>query len=51
LGLACYDELGNLHEGSPEEITVHVHITPDAPDGLTKYSYNKTTDGLVLNAA
>lgn len=50
-GFACYDKLGNLHTGTPEEITVSVHIAPAAPDRLTKYSYNKDTDVLILNAA
>jgi hypothetical protein len=48
---ACYDKLGNLQTGTPEEVTVSVHLAPPAPDGLTKYSYNKDTDVLVLNAA
>ena len=48
---ACYDKLGNLHEGTPDEVTVYVHLAPDAPTRLTKESYNKTTDVLVLNAA
>lgn len=50
-GFACFDKLGNLHSGSPGEITTHVHIPPSAPTGLTKNSYNKETDILVLNAA
>lgn len=49
--LACYDALGNLHTGTPDEIAVHVHIAPPTPTGLTKESYNKTTDVLVLDAA
>ena len=49
-GFACYDEAGNLHAGTPEEITVTVHIAPAAPSGLTKTSYNKTTGDLVLAA-
>ena len=49
-GFACYDMLGNLHEGTPDEVTVNVHVTPDAPAGLKKVSYNKTTDVLVLDA-
>lgn len=48
---AAYDAAGNLHEGTPEEITAYVHIAPAAPSGLTKYSYSKVTDILVLNAA
>jgi len=50
-GFACYDKLGNLHNGSPGEVTAHVHIPPPAPIGLIKNSYNKGTDILVLNAA
>ena len=50
-GFACYDRLGNLHEGTPEEVTVHIHIAPPVPAGLKKNSYNKDTDVLVLNAA
>jgi hypothetical protein len=50
-GFACYDKLGNLHTGTPEEVTVNVHVAPPVPGRLTKYSYNKTTDVLVLNAA
>ena len=50
-GLACYDKLGNVHQGSPEEVTVNIHITPSAPTALTKNSYNKATDVLILNAA
>ncbi len=47
----CYDEFGNIHTGTPEELAVIVHMAPDAPDGLTKTSYNKTTDILILSAA
>ena len=50
-GFACYDQLGNLHEGTPEEAIVHIHIAPSAPTGLKKNSYNKETDILVLDAA
>ena len=49
-GFACYDELGNAHEGTPEEVTVDVHVTPDAPTGLAKVSYDKATDVLALDA-
>lgn len=49
--LACYDSLGNLHVGSPEEETVTVHIAPLAPTGLVINSYNKDTDVLTLDAA
>ena len=48
---ACYDRPGNLHEGTPEEITVVVHIAPPAPAGLKKNAYNKETDVLILDAA
>ncbi len=47
----CYDSLGNLHAGTPEEITAYVHIAPPAPTGLTKNSYDKATDVLILDAA
>jgi hypothetical protein len=50
-GYACYDEAGNVHQGSPEEIDIEIHIAPPAPTGLTKNSYNKGTDVLVLDAA
>ena len=50
-GFACYDKLGNLHEGAPEEATVDVHIAPAAPTGLKKNSYDKDTNILVLDAA
>ena len=50
-GLACYDELGNPHTGTPEEATVNVHIAPLAPSGLKKNSYDKETDILVLDVA
>ena len=48
---ACYDPLGNLHEGTPEEVTLHIHIAPAAPTGLKKVSYDPDTDILVLAAA
>lgn len=48
---ACYDALGNQHEGSPEEAVAVVHIAPPAPTGLKKNSYNKDTDVLVLDVA
>lgn len=50
-GFACYDKAGNLHEGSPEEKQVNVHIAPPAPTRLEKNSYNPETDILVLDAA
>ncbi|MHC4498039.1 MAG: hypothetical protein ACYS21_02870 [Planctomycetota bacterium] len=50
-GFASYDKAGNPHQGTPDEVTVHVHIAPAAPTGLTKVSYNKETDVLVLAAA
>lgn len=48
---ACYDSLGNLHEGTPEEKLLNIHIPPATPTGLTKVSYDKDTDVLVLEAA
>ena len=50
-GFACCDKFGNPHEGAPEEVSVTVHVAPAAPAGLKKYSYNKTTGVLVLDAA
>lgn len=49
-GFACYDKLGNLHEGTPEEASLEIHIAPPAPTGLSKNSYDKDTDILILNA-
>jgi len=46
---ACYDSLGNQHEGVPEEISVDVHVAPSAPAGLKKHSYNKDADILILD--
>jgi len=51
-GFACYDKLGNVHEGTPEEVTQAIHVAPAAPiTGLKKNSYNKTTDVLILDEA
>jgi hypothetical protein len=50
-GFACYDKLGNPHEGVPQEIEVVVHTAPPAPDGLKKNSYDKDTDILILDVA
>lgn len=50
-GLACYDKFGNLHQGTPGQVTASVHIAPPAPAGLKKNSYNKDTDVLVLDVA
>jgi len=50
-GFKCYDSLGNLHTGTPTEVQAVIHIAPDAPTGLKKSSYNKTTDILILEAA
>ena len=50
-GFKCYDKLGNLHTGTPEEASVSVHIAPPAPTGLKKNSYDKDTDVLVLDVA
>ena len=49
--LACYSGAGNIHEGTPEELEVTIHIAPPTPTGLTKTSYDKDTDVLVLAAA
>jgi len=50
-GFACYDKLGNIHEGTPEQVEVDVHVAPPAPSGLKKNSYNKDTDILILDVA
>ena len=50
-GLACYDPLGNPHEGTPDEESVTIHIAPEEPTGLKKSSYDKATDILILEAA
>jgi hypothetical protein len=47
-GFKGYDVLGNPHTGTPEEITVAVHVTPPAPLGLKLVSYTPATDVLVL---
>ena len=47
----CFDECGNVHSGEPEEASIDIHIAPDAPTGLTRVGYNKTTDVLILAAA
>jgi len=47
----CYDAAGNADAGTPEEVSVEVHIAPDAPTGLKKVSYDKATDILILEAA
>lgn len=49
--LACHGAAGNIHEGSPDEVSLNVHVAPPAPTGLKKNSYNKTTDVLTLDAA
>lgn len=49
--LACYDLVGNLHEGTPDEITLHIHIASNAPTALKKGTYDKATDVLILDAA
>ncbi len=47
----CYDQHGNLHTGTPDEVTAHVHIAPEPPTGLKKLSYDKSTGILILEAA
>lgn len=47
----CFDKLGNVNVGAPEEIEVEVHTAPPAPAGLRKVSYDKDTDILILEAA
>jgi len=50
-GYACYDRCGNVHSGSPEEVTADLHIAPVAPGGLKKYSYDAVADSLILDVA
>lgn len=50
-GISLYDAAGNKHEGSPGEISLNIHIPPDAPAGLKKNYYNKTADELTLDVA
>ena len=50
-GFKIYDAAGNAAAGTPDEVTVPIHIAPPAPTGLVKNSYNKDTDVLVLDAA
>ena len=47
----CCDKAGNLHVGTPDEVTAHVHIAPEPPTRLKKYSYDKATDILILEVA
>jgi hypothetical protein len=49
--LKLFDRIGNANEGSPQEVEASIHIAPPAPTGLKKKSYDKDTDGLVLEAA
>ncbi len=48
---ASYDKAGNLHTGTPAQVSVNIQIPPEKPTGLTKNNYNKTTDVLTLDAA
>jgi len=47
----CYDQVGNIHEGTPGQAELYIHIPPAKPTGLKKNDYNKTTDILTLDAA
>ena len=47
----AFDRPGNAHTGSPEEIELHIHTAPQTPTKLTKGTYDKATDVLILNAA
>ncbi len=47
-GLACYDESGNAHSGSPAEASVDVHIAPAAPAGLRQSTYSRSAATLTL---
>jgi hypothetical protein len=47
-GFAVYDKLGNPHVGIPEEVTLDIHLAPDAPSRLKKQAYDKATDILTL---
>ena len=46
----AYDKLGNIHEGSPQEVAVTFHTHPPAPTGMKPISYSKATKVLVLEA-
>lgn len=49
----CYDKIDNLHEGTPEEVELFIHIAPAAPASLKKgsHDYDITTGILTLDAA
>jgi len=47
----CFDEIGNPHEGTPQEVTMHIHIAPPEPPRLKKNDYDKVTGVLILNTA
>ena len=46
---AAYDEAGNLHTGTPDQVNVPIHLQPDPPRRLKKNSYDKDTDILILD--
>lgn len=48
-GFAVFDELGNPQTGTPDEVTLDIHVAPAKPSRLTKSNYNKTTDVLTLD--
>lgn len=46
---AAYDKAGNLHEGTPDQAALSIHIPPDPPAGLKKATYDKSTGLLTLS--
>lgn len=48
-GFKLYDQLDNEQVGDQVEVDLAVHIAPPQPDRMTKESYDKDTDILVLN--
>lgn len=49
--LASFDALGNRQAASPGEVTLNIHIPPDAPTPLKSKSYDAGTDILLLEVA
>jgi len=51
LAFGCHDSVGNMHEGTPDQATLYIHIKLARPTGLKKNEYNKTTGILILDVA
>jgi len=49
--LKIFDRLGNENVGETEEVEAVIHIAPPAPTGLTKGTYDKESNILILEAA